>query len=47
MRGQERTKLKGIIDELMTARKVSSMINSVNHQNRKMNHAQLVEWLKL
>jgi hypothetical protein len=38
MRSQERIKLERGIDELMRARKVASMTNSVNQQNPKMNN---------
>jgi hypothetical protein len=36
-RGQEGVKLTRDIDEPMRAREVSSMINSINQQNRNMN----------
>jgi hypothetical protein len=45
MRDQGRIKLKMGIDEPTTARKVASMINSVNKQNPKLDKAQSKEQL--
>jgi hypothetical protein len=43
MRGQGRIKLKRRTDESMKARKVSSMINSVNQHNLKVNNTKSKE----